>query len=131
MLRFQKAYHFLKEMATGRAGCNRNQDLLRQLFGFLGSNQQSVDGRSSVEVSDALLLQEFPDERVIDLAQADVCSSDSYYRPRERPSHSVEPVMISNRRVKDFLNTYMGRVQRYLQRPLLRPDSIMLARAAR
>lgn len=70
-------YHLFKEMTTGRAGCHSDLDFPRQSLGLLGSDQQCVDSGGSIEMSDALLLQELPEEWVINLSQTDIGAPDS------------------------------------------------------
>ena len=70
-------HHLLKEMAAGRAGGYSDLDFLRQSLGLLSSDQQCVDSGSRIEMSDTLLLQELPEERVINLSETDICAPDS------------------------------------------------------
>jgi hypothetical protein len=44
-------------------------------------------------VRDALFLEQLPDQRVVDLAQADVGTADGADGPGEGPADGVEPVM--------------------------------------
>lgn len=90
-------------------------------------------------MSNALFFQKLPDERVVNLSQADIQAAHRHNGPWESPSNGVEPgeeIIISNLDTMTAASTasriaYIGRVHRYLQRPWLSPDSMMLPIAAR
>lgn len=117
--------HLLKEMTTWRASCNRYFDFVGESFGLLCCYQESVDCGSRVEMSDALLFQELPDQWVINLSQADIQAAHRHNGPWESPSHGVEPgeeIIVSNLDSMMVASTssriaYIGSVHRYLQRP--------------
>ncbi len=83
--------HGLEEVGRGRAGRDGHADGVREHRGVLVGAEEGVDGGRRVEVRDALFLEEFPDERVVDLAQADVRAADGADGPGERPADGVEP----------------------------------------
>lgn len=122
---FWYTYHLLKEMATWRAGCNRDSDFVRELFRLLCCYQESVDCGGRVEMSNALLFQELPDEWVVNLSQADIQAAHRHNRPRKSPPNGVKPgkeIIVNKMDSMTVASaasgfTYMGRVHRYLQRP--------------
>lgn len=127
-------HHLLKEVPGWWAGCNRHLDWVWQSLGFFGGYQQGVDSRGGVEVRNLLLLEELPDEGVVNLSQTHVEPPDGHNGPGECPSYGVEPgrrVSGNYRRLRRSKRTYMGSVHRYRHWPALRLDSITLARAAR
>ena len=99
-VRFRQAVHVHRvqvqrghglEQVGGRRGCrDGDADGLRQRLGLRRRAQQRVDRRRRVEVRDALLLQQPPDGRVVDLAQAVVRPAHRRDGPGERPSRRVE-----------------------------------------
>jgi hypothetical protein len=62
-------HRFLKSLGFGRIAKNR------------------VDGWSGIEMGNVLLLEELPYQRIIDLSQAVVSSTNSSYCPRECPAY--------------------------------------------
>lgn len=59
-------------MSRRRASRNRYLDWVGQLDSFLGGHQKSIDGWGCIEVSDSLLLQQLPNERVVNLSEAHI-----------------------------------------------------------
>lgn len=81
---------------------------------------------------DPLFLQELPNKRIVDLPKTDVETTHGNNGPGERPPYSMKAVVYQYcAPTRTDRETYRGRVHRYLQCPLLRPDSIILATAAR
>lgn len=83
--------HLLKEVAARGTRSHSHSDGLRQPLSLLCRHQEGIHRRRGVEVRDALLLEELPYQRVVDLSQADVEAANRYDGPRERPSDGVEP----------------------------------------
>lgn len=112
-------------MATWRAGCNRYSDFVREFFGLLGCYQESVDRGGRVEMSNALLFQELPDQWIVNLSQTDIQAAHRHNSPWESPSNGVEPgeeIIVSNLDSMTAASAasgipYIGSVHRYLQRP--------------
>lgn len=55
-------------MARGRTGCYCHPDRLGELLGLLGSTQDRVYRRRSIEMGYVLVLEEMPDVWVVDLS---------------------------------------------------------------
>jgi hypothetical protein len=87
--------HLLKEVRGGRAGGDGDADGPREHHGVLVGAEERVDGGGCVEVRDGFLLEEFPDQGVVDLAQADVSAADGADRPGECPADGVEPGLLA------------------------------------
>jgi hypothetical protein len=85
----------LKEVRGGRAGGDGDADGPREHLGVLVGAEERVDGGGCVEVRDGFFFEEFPDQGVVDLAQADVCAADGADRPGECPADGVEPGLLA------------------------------------
>ena len=83
--------HGLEEVGCRRAGRDSHADGAREGHGVRVGAEERVDGGRRVEVRDAFFFEEFPDERIVDLAQADVRAADGADGPGERPTDGVEP----------------------------------------
>jgi hypothetical protein len=83
--------HLLEEVAAGWAGGYRHTDRMREPLSLLGRDEKRVDRRRGVEMCDALLLEEPPDQGVVDLSEADVQAADGDNGPWECPTDSMEP----------------------------------------
>jgi hypothetical protein len=55
-------------------------------FGVLVGAEESVDGRSSIEMGYFLFFEELPDKGVVYFAEAVICSANSGDGPAERPA---------------------------------------------
>lgn len=76
---------------SGR-GAGGNSDLYGpgKSLGRIGRAEESVDSGGGVKVGDTLLLEELPDERVVNLPETDMCASHRTDRPGECPADGVE-----------------------------------------
>lgn len=63
-----QARHLFEEMGCGRTGCHRHPDRVGEPLRLLRRAQQGVDRRGGIEMRDVLVLEQMPDERVVDLA---------------------------------------------------------------
>lgn len=81
--------HLLEQMRSRRASRDGDADGIRKLFSLVGVAEKGVDRRSSIEVGDMFLLQQFPDSWVIDLPQAVMGPADRCDRPRECPAWNL------------------------------------------
>ena len=75
--------------SRGRSG-NSDADGLGENLGLLGGAKKGVDCGRGAEVCHAFLLQQLPDQGVVDLAQAHMGATNGADSPRESPAYSVE-----------------------------------------
>jgi hypothetical protein len=78
--------HLFKEISRGWTGCHRHPDRFWEPLSLLGGTQQRVDCGSRIEMRYSFILQEIPDERVINLSETVMGASNSRDCPRERPA---------------------------------------------
>lgn len=78
--------HLLEEVRGRRTGCYRDMHGLSELLGFIRVAEQGVHRGCGVKMADVLVFQQLPDQRVVDLPQTVVGSTDRRHSPRERPA---------------------------------------------
>ena len=73
-----------------RRSRRRHEDGMRQRFRRGVRPEHHEHGRCPVQVGDAFVLEESPDQRRVDLVEADMARAGGGYRPREAPAVAVK-----------------------------------------
>lgn len=81
--------HLLEQVRGRRASCHRDADWIGKTLGFFGVAEEGIDCWCGVEVCDAFFFEQAPDLGVVDLAKAEMGSTDGCDSPWEGPSYNT------------------------------------------